>query len=248
MTSVPVPVTRLLFAAIVSKTLLSEVFLIIISPSPALTFSSNVKKILAVFETFKSLSAGELDERVGAAVQEAGTLWPHCGFCEEVNREPFEKLWGALLSGKCETSKHVKSLLYFDAFWRNCLSKLLLVPFFKDQLFKGWLKLIAVWNMALMSIALDTFQLLILSLPPLLNAEAWRNMLVKYFTFLVFHEPISWLNFLAFLNIWYIVVTLEVVQLPISWLKDLAPTNIVEKEAARLVSQLPMSWLNFWAL
>ena len=70
----PVPVTRLLFAAIVSKILLSVVFLIIISPSPALTFSSNVKKILAVFEIFKSLSAGELDERVGAAVQEAGTL------------------------------------------------------------------------------------------------------------------------------------------------------------------------------
>ena len=57
----PVPVTRLLFAAIVSKILLSVVFLIIISPSPALTFSSNVKKILAVFETFISLSAGVLD-------------------------------------------------------------------------------------------------------------------------------------------------------------------------------------------
>ena len=70
----PVPVTRLLLAAIVSKTLLSDDFLIMISPSPAVTFSSNVKKILAVFETFKSLSAGVLDERVGAAVHEEGTL------------------------------------------------------------------------------------------------------------------------------------------------------------------------------
>ena len=70
----PVPVTRLLLAAIVSKTLLSDDFLIMISPSPAVTFSSNVKKILAVFETFISLSAGVLDERVGAAEQEEGTL------------------------------------------------------------------------------------------------------------------------------------------------------------------------------
>ena len=48
-------------------------------------FSSNVKKILAVFETFKSLSAGVLDERVGAAVHEEGTLRPQLGYCEDTN-------------------------------------------------------------------------------------------------------------------------------------------------------------------
>ena len=72
-------------AAIVSKTVLSEVFLIIISPSPALTFSSKVKKILAVFETFMSSSAGVLDESVGGSVHEEGTLRPHLGFLDVVN-------------------------------------------------------------------------------------------------------------------------------------------------------------------
>ena len=242
------PVTRLLFAAIVSKTVSSAVFLIIISPSPALTFSSNVRKILAVFDTFKSLSAGELDERVGAAVQEEGTLWPHLGSCEDVNRELVEKFIGAVLTGKCETSKQVKSWLYFDAFWRNCLSRLLLVLFLRDQLLKGWLKLIAVWNIALILVALETFQLLILLLPPLLNARAERNMLVKSVTSEVSHEPISWLNLRVFLNIWYIVKTFDVFQPPISWLNFLAPRNIVEKDRALPVSQPLMSWSNFWAL
>ena len=40
----------------------------------------------------------------------------YCGFCEEVNRELLEKLIGALLFGKCETSKQFKFRLYFDAF------------------------------------------------------------------------------------------------------------------------------------
>ena len=87
-----------------------------------------------------------LDDSVGAALQEEGTLWPHCGFCEEINRELLEKLIGALLFGKCETSKQVKFRLYFDAFWRNCLSRLLFVLFFR---YPGFTPLI------LLTLALD---------------------------------------------------------------------------------------------
>ena len=106
---VPVPVTLLLVTSIVSNVLSSLVFLIVILPLSTSTFSSKVKIIFAVLETSAASSAGVLEERVGAALHEDGTLCPHLGFSDAISFELEENRQGDCVFGKCETSKHDKS-------------------------------------------------------------------------------------------------------------------------------------------
>ena len=65
---VPVPVTFELVTSIVSKVLLSEVFLIVIFPVSTSTLSSKFKTIFALSDTLVALSAGVDDDNVGLLV------------------------------------------------------------------------------------------------------------------------------------------------------------------------------------
>jgi hypothetical protein len=62
-----------------------------------------------VLDTLVASSAGILDDKVGAAVQEEGTLAPHRGSLDETKLELRLKFLGARVLGKCDTSRQVKS-------------------------------------------------------------------------------------------------------------------------------------------
>ena len=74
----------------------SLVFFIVILPLSTSTFSLKVNNILAVLDTLVALSVGILDDKVGAAVQEEGTLAPHLGSLDETKPEPALKFFGFL--------------------------------------------------------------------------------------------------------------------------------------------------------
>ena len=97
------------------------------------------------------------------------------------------------------------------------------------QLLKGWLKLVANWNVQPMSVTRATFQLLMFWLNELAALNMYPILArTCVFQLMVPETPAAspLLKAVALANMLYIEVTLDTLRLEMSWLKTVAPENM----------------------